>query len=204
MSTGSPQAVQIPIEHPDVEARIVSIGSYLAAAALAFFFIAFLFAFFYLRALNTNGLWGGGKPGHHVHPALTVGIIVLVCVLGSVACVRLSLAGVRAQKSYARNVAIAALVLGLVAVAVQCWQYTDLGFGPGDGGFASVYLGWTGFFTILAFVVLVWLEILLVSPQSATDLRRGRFEADAASFSIVWTMLGVVEIAAFILLYIVQ
>jgi heme/copper-type cytochrome/quinol oxidase subunit 3 len=204
MSTGSPQAVQIPIEHPDVEARIVSIGSYLAAAALAFFFIAFLFAFFYLRALNTNGLWGGGKPGHHVHPALTVGIIVLVCVLGSVACVRLSLAGVRAQKSYARNVAIAALVLGLVAVAVQCWQYTDLGFGPGDGGFASVYLGWTGFFTIFAFVVLVWLEILLVSPQSATDLRRGRFEADAASFSIVWTMLGVVEIAAFILLYIVQ
>jgi heme/copper-type cytochrome/quinol oxidase subunit 3 len=204
MSTGSPQAVQIPIEHPDVEARIVSIGSYLAAAALAFFFIAFLFAFFYLRALNTNGLWGGGKPGHHVHPALTVGIIVLVCVLGSVACVRLSLAGVRAQKSYARNVAIAALALGLVAVAVQCWQYTDLGFGPGDGGFASVYLGWTGFFTIFAFVVLVWLEILLVSPQSATDLRRGRFEADAASFSIVWTMLGVVEIAAFILLYIVQ
>jgi heme/copper-type cytochrome/quinol oxidase subunit 3 len=204
MSTGSPQAVQIPIEHPDVEARIVSIGSYLAAAALAFFFIAFLFAFFYLRALNTNGLWGGGKPGHHVHPALTVGIIVLVCVLGSVACVRLSLAGVRAQKSYARTVAIAALVLGLVAVAVQCWQYTDLGFGPGDGGFASVYLGWTGFFTIFAFVVLVWLEILLVSPQSATDLRRGRFEADAASFSIVWTMLGVVEIAAFILLYIVQ
>jgi heme/copper-type cytochrome/quinol oxidase subunit 3 len=204
MSTGSPQAVQIPIEHPDVEARIVSIGSYLAAAALAFFFIAFLFAFFYLRALNTNGLWGGGKPGHHVHPALTVGIIVLVCVLGSVALVRLSLAGVRTQKSYARNVAIAALVLGLAAVAVQCWQYTDLGFGPGDGGFASVYLGWTGFFSIFAFVVLVWLEILLASSQSDTDLRRGRFEADAASFSIVWTMLGVVEIAAFILLYIVQ
>jgi len=204
MSAANPQAVQIPIEHPDVEARIVSIGSYLAAAALAFFFLAFLFAFFYLRALNTNGLWGGGKPGHHVHPALTVGIIVLVCVLGSVALVRLSLAGVRTQKSYARNVAIAALVLGLAAVAVQCWQYTDLGFGPGDGGFASVYLGWTGFFTIFAFVVLVWLEILLASSQSDTDLRRGRFEADAASFSIVWTMLGVVEIAAFILLYIVQ
>jgi heme/copper-type cytochrome/quinol oxidase subunit 3 len=204
MSTGSPQAVQIPIEHPDVEARIISIGSYLAAAALAFFFIAFLFAFFYLRALNTNGLWAGGKPGHHVHPALTVGVIVLVCVLGSVACVRLSLAGVRAQKPYARSVAIAALVLGLAAVAVQCWQYTDLGFGPGDGGFASVYLGWTGFFTIFAFAVLVWLEILLASSQSATDLRHGRFEADGASFSIVWTMLGVVEIAAFILLYVVQ
>ena len=205
MSTGSPQAVAIPIETPDIEARIISIGAYLAAAAIAFFFLAFLFAFFYLRALNTNGLWGGGKPGHHVHPALTVGIIVFVCVLGSVALVRVSLAGLRGEKSYARPVAIAALGLGLAAVAVQCWQYTDLGFGPGDGGYASVYLGWTGFYTIFAFVVLVWLEILLASSRSAGKMRAGQLEAaGVASFSIVWTMLGIVEIAAFILLYLVQ
>jgi heme/copper-type cytochrome/quinol oxidase subunit 3 len=204
MSTGTPDTIQIPIEPPDVEARIISIGAYLGAAATAFFFIAFLFAFFYLRALNTNGLWGAGKPGHHVHPALTVGIIVLVCVLGSVALVRVALAGLRTEQGYARRVAVAALGLGLAAVAVQCWQYTDLGFGPGDGGYASVYLGWTGFFTIIAFVVLVWLEILLASPRPAGDMRAGRLEADVASFSIVWTMLGIVEVAAFILLYIVQ
>ena len=198
------QAVQIPIEGPEVEARIISIGAYLGAAAIAFFFIAFLFAFFYLRALNTNGLWGAGKPGHHVHPALTVGIIVLVCVLASVALVRVSLSGVRAAQSHARGAGIAALVLGLVAVGVQCWQYTDLGFGPGDGGYASVYLGWTGFFTVMSFFVLVWLEMLLASSRPAVHMRPGRFEADVASFSIVWTMLGIVEVAAFILLYIVQ
>ena len=95
-------------------------------------------------------------------------------------------------------------MLGLVAVAVQCWQYTDLGFGPGDGGYASVYLGWTGFFTILAFVVLMWLEILLASARSSGEMRPGRLEADVASFSIVWTMLGIVEVAAFILLFLVQ
>jgi len=202
--SADPHVVQIPIESPDVEARIISIGAYLGAAATAFFFIAFLFAFFYLRALNTNGLWGGGKPGHHVHPALTVGIIVLVCVLASVVLVRVSLAALRAQKPHARGVAVAALGLGLVAVAVQCWQYTDLGFGPGDGGYASVYLGWTGFFTILAFVVLMWLEILLASARSSGEMRPGRLEADVASFSIVWTMLGIVEVAAFILLFLVQ
>jgi heme/copper-type cytochrome/quinol oxidase subunit 3 len=203
MST-DPQVIQIPIEHPDVEARIISIGAYLGAAATAFFFIAFLFAFFYLRALNTNGLWGGGKPGHHVHPALTVGIIVLVCVLASVVLTRVSLSALRAQKPHARGVAVGALALGLVAVAVQCWQYTDLGFGPGDGGYASVYLGWTGFYTILAFVVLMWLEILLASARSSGEMRPGRLEADVASFSIVWTMLGIVEVAAFILLFLVQ
>lgn len=204
MSTGTPETIQIPIEPPDVEARIISIGAYLGAAAMAFFFIAFLFAFFYLRALNTNGLWGGGKPGHHVHPALTVGIIVLVCVLGSVALIRVSLAGFRAEKGYARRVAVVALGLGLAAVAVQCWQYTDLGFGPGDGGYASVYLAWTGFYTILAFVVLIWLEILLATPRPIGRMRAGRLESEVASFSIVWTMLGIVEVAAFILLYLVQ
>lgn len=204
MSTGTPETIQIPIEPPDVEARIISIGAYLGAAAMAFFFIAFLFAFFYLRALNTNGRWGGGKPGHHVHPALTVGIIVFVCVLASVALVRVSLAGFRAEKGYARRVAVVALGLGLAAVAVQCWQYTDLGFGPGDGGYASVYLGWTGFFTILAFVVLIWLEILLATPRPIGRMRAGRLESEFASFSIVWTMLGIVEVAAFILLYLVQ
>ena len=204
MSASEAGRVQIPIEAPDLEARIISVGAYLGAAAVAFFFMTFLFAFFYLRALNTNGLWGGGKPGHHVHPALTVGIIVLICVLASVALVRLSLVGLNTGKVHARGVGIAALVLGLVAVAVQCWQYTDLGFGPGDGGYASVYLGWTGFFTVVAFFTLLWLEMLLASSRPGGQMRPGRLEADVASFSIVWTMLGIVEVAAFILLYIVQ
>jgi len=204
MSAGEVELVQIPIEPPDLEARIISIGAYLGAAAIAFFFMAFLFAFFYLRALNTNGLWGGGKPGHHVHPALTVGIVVLVCVLASVALVRLSLHALDRPRVHARGLAISALVLGLVAIAVQCWQYTDLGFGPGDGGYASVYLGWTGFFTLIAFFVLLWLEMLIASSGPGGHVRPGRLGADLASFSVVWTMLGVVEVAAFILLYIVE
>src|SRR5581483_2880703 len=133
MSTVDPPVVQIPIEAPDLEARIVSVGAYLAAAAIAFFFMTFLFAFFYLRALDTNGLWGAGKPHHHVHPAMTVGIVVLVCVLASVALVRASLVGLRTRRIHARGAGLVALVLGLVALGVQCWQYTDLGFGPGDG-----------------------------------------------------------------------
>jgi heme/copper-type cytochrome/quinol oxidase subunit 3 len=204
MSANEAELVQIPIESPELEARIVSVGAYLGAAAVAFFFMAFLFAFFYLRALNTNGLWGGGKPGHHVHPALTVGIIVLVCIVASVVLVRAALGGMGSARIQARGAGIAALVLGLVAIAVQCWQYTDLGFGPGDGSYASVYLGWTGFFTIVAFGVLLWLEMLLASSRPGGQVRPGRIEADLASFSVVWTLLGIVEVVAFILLYVVQ
>lgn len=175
-------------ESPEVDARIATVGGYLGAAACAFFFVAFLFAFFYLRALNTNDLWGAGQRHHHVHAALTVGIIVLACVLASVALSRLTL--------LERWAGWTALALGLVAVAVQCWQYTDLGFGPGDGGYASVYLGWTGFFTIFVFGAMVWLETLLVGPR--------RTAAELGAFSLVWTMLGLVEIVAFILLFGVQ
>jgi heme/copper-type cytochrome/quinol oxidase subunit 3 len=204
MSSSEAELVQIPIEAPELEARIISVGAYLGAAAVGFFFMTFLFAFFYLRALNTNGVWAGGKPGHHVHPALTVGIIVLVCVVASVALVRLALVGLRSGRIHARGAGIAALALGLAAIAVQCWQYTDLGFGPSEGGYASVYLGWTGFFSIVAFAVLLWLEMLLASSRPGGQMRPGRLEADLASFSVVWTVLGIVEVFAFILLYLVQ
>src|SRR5207245_1864737 len=139
-----------------------AIVSYPVAAGTAFSFIACMFAFFYLRALNTNGLWAGGKPGHHVQPSLGAGIAVLVCVLGSVALVRLALFELRARaRPIWRWAGGGALLLGLAAVAVQCWQYTDLGFGPGDGGYASVYLGWTGFLSVFVFGAMCWLEAVL-------------------------------------------
>jgi heme/copper-type cytochrome/quinol oxidase subunit 3 len=191
--------VPVPIEAPEVEMRVQKVGSYLLAAAVAFFFVAFLFAFLYLRALNNNGLWGGGKPGHHVHPALTAGIVILVCILASVAFAQLG----KRVAEWRVSASGVALAFGLVAVGVQCWQYSALGFGPGDGGYASVYLGWTGFFTVFALAALLWLESIIASV-----IRSGvgglKLETDLASFALVWTMLGLVEIAAFILLFIVQ
>src|ERR1700756_275666 len=124
MSSADAELVQIPIEAPELEARIISVGAYLGAAAVGFFFMTFLFAFFYLRALNNNGLWSGGKPGHHVHPALTAGIVILACVLAAVALAQLA----NRPGRWRLHAAGAALGLGLVAVAVQCWQYASLGF----------------------------------------------------------------------------
>jgi heme/copper-type cytochrome/quinol oxidase subunit 3 len=191
--------VPVPVEPPEVEMRVQRAGSYLLAGAVAFFFVAFLFAFLYLRALNNNGLWGGGKRGHHVHPALTAGIVILACVLASVALAQLA----KRAAQWRLPACGGALALGLVAVGVQSWQYAALGFGPGDGGYASVYLGWTGFFTIFAFGALLWLEAILASA-----IRSGvggmKLEADVAGFALIWTMLGLVEIAAFILLFVVQ
>ena len=150
-------------EPPELERRIVHLGSILLAAGTAFFFIAFLFAFLYLRALNSNGLWGGIKPHHHVQASLGLGIAILVCVLAGVAAARAALL----LPAFWLPAAGAALALGLAAVALQCWQWAHLGFGPGDGGYPSVYLGWTGFFTIFTFGAMLWLETILVTARRA-------------------------------------
>ena len=183
-------------EPPELERRIVHLGSILLAAATAFFFIAFLFAFLYLRALNSHGLWGAGKPHHHVHASLGLGIAILVCVLAGVAGVRTALL----LPAFWLPAAGATLLLGLAAIALQCWQWANLGFGPGDGGYASVYLGWTGFFTIFVLGAMYWLETIV-----ATAVRTRADAAEAApqlgDFGVFWMVLGLVEIAAFVLLF---
>jgi heme/copper-type cytochrome/quinol oxidase subunit 3 len=198
--SAQPAAAPIPVESAQVESRIVSVGSYLLSAAATFFFIAFLFAFLYLRALNSNGLWGGPKPGHHVPTTLTSGIAILACVLVSVLLTRVALVELRGRgRALWWPAGVSALLLGLASVAIQCWQYTDLAFGTSEGGYASVYLGWTGFFTIFVFGAMLWLETILATarraPAPATP------EPDLASFSVFWSTLGLVEIAAFVLLY---
>ena len=80
---------------------------------------------------------------------------------------------------------------------LQCVQWAILGFGPGDGGYASVYLGWTGFFTIFLLGALYWLETIFAAAV------RTRVAPQLGDFGIFWTTLGLVELAAFILLYVV-
>ena len=199
--SAQPAEVPIPVEQPTLESRVASVGAYLLSAGTVFFFVAFLFAFFYLRALNSNGLWGGPTPGHHVSVPTGSGIAILVCVLLSVVLVRVALADLRGSRRGAWwPAAFAAFLLGLAAVAIQCWQYTDLAFGTEEGGYASVYLGWTGCFTLFAFGAMIWLEMLLATARRTKSPALAE-ESAVASFSIFWTTLGVVEIVAFILLF---
>jgi heme/copper-type cytochrome/quinol oxidase subunit 3 len=198
VTSADPGIESIPVEARPVEERIVLVGSYLLSASTLFFFISFLFAFFYLRELNSNGLWAGPKPGQHVSVPTGSGVAILVCVLASVALVRICLTARGARLLF--PLGGIALLLGLAAVAIQCWQYTDLGFGTEDGGYASVFLGWTGFFAIFVFGAMLWLEVIL-----ATARRTGDWAVhDLHSFWVFWMTLGIVEIGAFVLLYAVK
>src|SRR5438309_10559466 len=103
------------LEPPELLARNIRVGSRLWAASQAFFFIAFFFAFLYLRALNTNGLWRGW-PHHHPNPSTAFGVAILICVLGSAAAAGVS---VFLTPAAWRLGAGGALLLVLAAIGLQ-------------------------------------------------------------------------------------
>ena len=186
------------LEPPELLARNIRVGSRLWAASQAFFFIAFFFAFLYLRALNTNGLWRGW-PHHHPDPSTAFGVAILLCVLAGAAVARASIV---LSPAVWRLCAGAAALLLLAAVGLQAAQFSSLGFGPTDGAYASVFVGWTGLFTVMLLGATYWLVTVAgdASRSEAPEVRAAAVEA----VSFVLLVLAGVEIAAFILLYIVK
>jgi heme/copper-type cytochrome/quinol oxidase subunit 3 len=201
--------VAIPPETPEVGARSLYVAARLLAGASTFFFLAFLFAYFYLRSLNENHMW---HPSN-VKVDQTLGAVVVGCIVVSAL---LAIVGGRQMKGHSRawvGAVAASLVFGLAAVAVQCVQYTVQHFGPTNGGYASVFYGWTSLYMIAVLTTMYWLE-----TQAATELRARRMPAaargdiaeadrliapglDAAVF--FWSYLAAIGVITWVTLYVV-
>jgi heme/copper-type cytochrome/quinol oxidase subunit 3 len=153
-------------EPPEQLGQNLSSAGHLLASATAFFFLAFVFAYFYLRALNNAGLW---RP-KHVDPSQTLGALIVVGVVAVAVLLRWGLADHRAARRTAWRIKGAlALAIGIAVVVLQVVEWTTAGFGPTDGGYASVFIGWTAFFVFVVVCALFWLETTL-----ATSLRYAR------------------------------
>jgi len=163
------------LEPPEILARNLQVGARLAAAAEGFALLAFVFAYLYLRALDSNGNW---RPAHaHVDPSGGLGIALLVLLLACALAYALGVRRLSAGTEIAwRRGAIAALVAGLGAFGVIIAQFAAIGFGPTSGGYASVFIGWHAFYALNLLFVLYWLETLV-----AQSLRTHREVADVAA-----------------------
>lgn len=202
-----PAGAEIPPEPPDVGARALSVAARLLAGATTFFFLAFIFAYFYLRSLNVEHLWRHG----HVDPNQPLGAAMIACVVLSAL---LAVAAGRLMRNESRawvGPIAGAVVLGLAAVALQCVEYTRQHFGPTDGAYASVFCAWTAMFVIAVLGAIYWLE-----TQAATELRARRRPApvdgdirqpdrliapglDAAVF--FWSFLAGIGVVTYVVLY---
>jgi heme/copper-type cytochrome/quinol oxidase subunit 3 len=142
-------------EPPETLARNLVVGSHFWASATAFFFLPFLFAYFYLRSLNEHHLW---RP-KHVDPSFTLGTLVAAAVVAAAVLLRLGLADRRADRRPAwRRKGVAAVALLVLSVVLQITEWATQGFGPTDGSYASVYVGWTGLQALFVLGLAYWAE----------------------------------------------
>jgi len=102
-------------EPPELLGRNLVSAGHLLASATAFFFLSFVFAYFYLRSLNSAGLW---KP-KGVDTSLAWGTVVTACWVAAAGLVRLGLADHRAMRRPAwRAKGALALALGTAGLVI--------------------------------------------------------------------------------------
>ena len=187
-------------------------GSRLAIGGLMFLFGAFLFAYFYLRSLNSSGRWQGDG---FIRPSLWIGTTIMLLAELSAGVHYFGLQRIKAghKRTWQIN-GLVAMGLGLAAVAFQIYQLTDLPFVPGSSGFASVFTGFYAIFLVIQLCAMIWLEILLArarfipalsfveQPPTYTETRDvQRFQASLSAFATVWNYLALMALLFWFLFY---
>jgi heme/copper-type cytochrome/quinol oxidase subunit 3 len=187
-------------------------GSRLAIGGLTFLFGAFLFAYFYLRSLNSAGRWQGFG---FIHPSLWIGTTIMLLAEVSAGVQYFGLQRIKAgHKNTWQIYGLIALGLGLAAVSFQVYQLIDLPFKPGSSGYASVFSGFYPVFLVIQLAVMIWLEILLArsrfipavsfveQPPTYTDTYAvQRFQASLSAFSTVWNYMALMALLFWFLFY---
>jgi heme/copper-type cytochrome/quinol oxidase subunit 3 len=199
-SASAPIGPDIEPEPLQWQPRATWVTARLLCGASSFFFASFVFAYFYLRSLDTNGNWKIGP----VKPSLGLGIAIAVLLVASAVLMRQA----TRTPAHALRAAAAALALALATVVLQVIEWTTLGFGPASGGYASVYIGWTAMYAVSTLLGAYWLE-----TQVATVWRARREGPGPAGPQIVavnlkacsffWSFFVALGALEFLVLYVV-
>jgi heme/copper-type cytochrome/quinol oxidase subunit 3 len=193
-------------EPPEWQPRAIWVTGRLLCGSVSFFFAAFVFAYFYLDALDDNHNWK--IPPVHVSKGLGLAIMALLLVGAAI----YRLAAKRPEVDELAGGIIATLFT-LAAVALQFFEYTRLDFGAGSGGYAAVFFGWTATYAIVALMGIYWVETQTATlwrlrregereihiPAGEVALVRAGIEA--ASF--YWAYFVAIGVLAWIVLYVV-
>jgi heme/copper-type cytochrome/quinol oxidase subunit 3 len=187
-------------------------GSRLAIGGLSFLFGSFVFAYFYLRSLDSSGRWHGSG---FIQPSRVTGTIIIAIIVISAVVQTLALQRIKAgNKRDWQAGGILALVLGLAAVALMIIQLLYLPFPPGSSGFSSVFVGTTPVYLAVVLGVMVWLETLLMRSRSIPAISFveqpptfteaflvQRFQSNLSAFTLVWNYMAGVGIVFWVLFY---
>jgi heme/copper-type cytochrome/quinol oxidase subunit 3 len=196
MNESAPPPHDVLAEPPEVHERNLWMGARILGGATIMFFLAFIFAYFYLRSLNTAGRWNvhGFKPPQGYGAAIVA--------LFATSAVSFAYAAYAARNGR-RWLAAAglSLVLGLAGCVVQAFEYAHLGFGPQNGGYVSVFFGWTLLFVVLVLPALYWVEILFAEGLRNRRAPGARAPAGLDDAAFYWGLLAAIGVLAWVILY---
>jgi len=105
------------------------------------------------------------------------------------------------------------VLLGLLAVALQCIEYTSQNFGPTDGAYASVFTAWSAFYLIAVLGTMYWLETMVATEARARRAPAGSGDVKDVDLLIApgldavvfyWTFLACIGIVTYVTLYLVK
>jgi heme/copper-type cytochrome/quinol oxidase subunit 3 len=185
------------VEPPELFAGNIRLGTRLAAAATLFVFFCPFFAYFYLRTLNTAGMW---RPAG-LSPPAGFGGAIMVLFAGS--SVLLCVAAYSGRLRAWRALVAGSLALGVAGVVLQVVEYSHLSFGPSDGGYASVFLAWTALTAVVALGVMVWLETLLAFGLRHREIPAWVLQPRVEGLAFYWAFIVALSFVMWVVLYLI-
>lgn len=176
------------------------LGMILFIASEVMFFAGLFAAYFNIR--SAAPVWPPtGNIEFDLHPHLAIaGFLTIMLVTSSVTC-QLGLWAIRRgdRTGLVRAFTIT-IVLGVLFLAGQLYDYSTLGFGINDGPFGSTFYTLTGFHGAHVFAGLLMLGVILYRGTAGQFSARHHDAVEAAS--LYWHFVDVVWICLFSLLYI--
>src|SRR5262249_330544 len=175
----------------------------------------FVFAFFYLKAVNNYDLW---YPSGFSGPSAWEGAVTMALIVVRAAAQSYGVQQLKAGKKAAWfPVATLSLLLGVAAVGFLIAQLMTLGFQPGASAFASVFVGGTVIFTLLVLATMIWLEILVMASRRIPEIsfveqpptfveaaEVQRFQASLSAFTLFWNFIALAALVLWVLFYLVH
>jgi cytochrome c oxidase subunit III len=208
MTVDAPTTMSAEIggSHPEVgrhEAGMPTplVGMLLFIASEVMFFGGLFAAYFNARA-SFVGEWGPPPPAHELE-VLPIALPLTLVLISSSFTMQFGVWAIRRGDQRALRVWTGVtLLLGLLFLGGQLYDYSILGFGISDGVFGTVFYTLTGFHGAHVFGGAVGLTILLARAMQGQFSARNHVAVEAVS--MYWHFVDVVWIALFTTLYILK
>jgi heme/copper-type cytochrome/quinol oxidase subunit 3 len=185
-------------ESAEVHERNLRIGVPIIAGSTIMFFLAFVFAYFYLRSLNSHGLW---RPAG-VDPPQAYGAAIVILFVFSAAAVTYAVRAAGKGRAWLVPAGLS-LLLGLAGCVVQAFEYAHLGFGPRSGGYASVFIGWTALLAVFVLAAMYWVEIMFAEGLRNRHRQGTNFPPGIDQAAFYLRLVAAIGVIAWVILYLI-